>query len=194
MTHNQATCIEDLSIIPTLRIERNKSFDRVVAWNAHPDMLPKLEAVASDIGLPFESVSQQALAAQSDVIISITSAHEPLLMCDWIKPGTHIACMGTDTVGKQEMDPQLFKNATVFTDEIAQSITLGEAQHAVKAGLLDQAAITPLGAVINGTHKGRSSATEITVFDGTGVGLQGLAVAQVAASIAKEQGAISFSL
>ena len=75
-----------------------RNFERVVAWNAHPDMLPSLEAVAKDIGLPFEAVSQQVLAEQADVIISITSAHEPLLMADWIKPGTHLACMGTDTV------------------------------------------------------------------------------------------------
>ena len=171
-----------------------RNFDRVVAWNAHPDMLPKLEAVANDINLPFESVTQQELAAQADVIISITSAHEPLLMADWIKPGTHLACMGTDTVGKQEMDEQLFVRATVFTDEVEQSITLGEAQHAVKAGLLRQADITPLGAVINGTHQGRSSAEEITVFDGTGVGLQDLAVAEVAANLAAKNGAPRFSL
>lgn len=171
-----------------------RNFERVVAWNAHPDMLPKLEAVANDINLPFESVSQQELAAQADVIISITSAHEPLLMADWIMPGTHLACMGTDTVGKQEMDEQLFATATVFTDEVEQSITLGEAQHAVKAGLLRQADITPLGAVINGTHPGRSSAEEITVFDGTGVGLQDLAVAEVAANLAAKNGAPRFSL
>ena len=166
-----------------------RDFERVVAWNAHPDMLPALEAVAKDIGLPFQAVSQQELAAQADVIISITSAHEPLLMADWVKPGTHLACMGTDTVGKQEMDPQLFARASVFTDEVAQSISLGEAQHAVAAGLLDPSAITPLGAVINGAHKGRTSADEITLFDGTGVGLQDLAVADVAARLAAEQGA-----
>jgi len=171
-----------------------RDFHRVVAWNAHPNMLPKLAAVANDIGLPFESVSQESLAAQADVIISITSAHEPLLMADWIRPGTHLACMGTDTVGKQEMDPQLFKTATVFTDEIAQSITLGEAQHAVNAGLLEQASITALGAVINGTHQGRSCVNEITLFDGTGVGLQDLSVARVAATAAAEQGAPRFSL
>ncbi len=110
-----------------------RNFERVVAWNAHPDMLPSLEAVAKEIGLPFQAVSQQELAAQADVIISITSAHEPLLMADWIKPGTHLACMGTDTAGKQEMDPRLFTRASIFTDEVAQSISIGEAQHAVSA-------------------------------------------------------------
>ncbi len=81
-------------------------------------------------------------------------------------------------------DSKLF----VFTDEIAQSISLGEAQHAVAAGLMKDSDITPIGAVINGDHKGRSSEDEITLFDGTGVGLQDLAVASVAAKLAREQG------
>ena len=171
-----------------------RDFERVVAWNAHADMIPKLAAVAEEIGLPFESVSQQELAAQADVIISITSAHEPLLMADWIKPGTHLACMGTDTVGKQEIDPALFGRASVFTDEVAQSISLGEAQHAIAAGTIAASDITPIGAVINGKHPGRTSDDQITVFDGTGVGLQDLAVAEVAANAAAEQGAPRVSL
>jgi len=168
-----------------------RDFEKVVAWNPHPDMLPRLQAVAEELGLAFEGVSQEELGAQADVIITITSAFEPLLMADWIKPGTHIACMGTDTKGKQEVDPALFQRATVFADEIAQSISIGEAQHAVAQGLIAEGDITPVGAVINGTHAGRSSAEEITLFDGTGVGLQDLAVASVAARIARERGLVT---
>mgnify|MGYP000622110559 CR=1 FL=1 len=109
-------------------------------------------------------------------------------MKDWIKPGTHIACMGTDTKGKQEVDPELIASATVFTDEIAQSISIGEAQHAFAAGSITEKDITPIGAVINFAHEGRTSDDEITLFDGTGVGLQDLAVASVAADLAKEKG------
>ncbi|MGV6850060.1 MAG: ornithine cyclodeaminase family protein, partial [Marinibacterium sp.] len=98
-----------------------RDFDRVVAWNPHPDMLPRLAAVAEELGLRFEAVSPQELGAQADVIITITSAFEPLLMKGWIKPGTHIACMGTDTKGKQEVDAALVASAAVFTDEVAQS-------------------------------------------------------------------------
>ncbi len=165
-----------------------RAFEKVVAWNPHPDMLPRLGAVAEELGLAFEAVSQQDLGAEADVIITITSAFEPLIMADWIKPGTHIACMGTDTKGKQEVDPALLKRATVFADEIAQSISIGEAQHAVAQGLIAEGDITPVGAVINGTHPGRTSEDEITLFDGTGVGLQDLAVASVAARIARERG------
>ncbi len=165
-----------------------REFEKVVAWNYHPDMLPALGKVAEEIGLPFEAVEREQLGAEADVIISITAAHEPLMMRDWVKPGTHLACMGTDTAGKQEMDPALLEAATVFTDEVAQSISIGEAQHAVAAGLISADAITPIGDVINGTHPGRQSDDEITLFDGTGVGLQDLAVASVAARLAEEQG------
>ncbi len=167
---------------------RQRDFERVVAWNPHPEMLPKLSAVAEELGLPFEAVEQESLGAQADVIITITSAFEPLLMRDWIKPGTHVACMGTDTKGKQEVDPALMADATVFTDEIAQSISIGETQHAITAGSLKESDITPIGAVINGDHPGRSSEEEITLFDGTGVGLQDLAVAALAARKAQEAG------
>ncbi|MGC3937432.1 iminosuccinate reductase BhcD [Roseobacter sp. EG26] len=167
---------------------KQRDFEKVVAWNPHPDMLPRLGAVAEELGLAFEAVTQEELGAQADVIITITSAFEPLMMKDWIKPGTHIACMGTDTKGKQEVDPAILANATVFADEIAQSTTIGEAQHAIASGLISQSDITPIGAVINGDHPGRSNDGEITLFDGTGVGLQDLAVASVAAAEAEKQG------
>ncbi len=158
-----------------------RAFERVVAWNRRSEALARLAEVAEEIGLPFESASAEAVGAQADVIITITSAFEPLLMADWIKPGAHLACMGTDTKGKQEVDPALLAKARVFTDEVAQSVTIGEAQHAVAAGLLAESAVMPIGAVINGADPGRRSADEITLFDGTGVGLQDLAVADVAA-------------
>ncbi len=165
-----------------------RSFEKVIGWNFHPEMLPRLEETAGDIGLPFEAVDLDQLGAQADVIISITSSFEPILMRDQIKSGTHLACMGTDTKGKQEVDAGLVAAATVFTDEVAQSVTLGECQHAVGAGLIGEDAITPIGAVINGDHKGRTSPDEITLFDGTGVGLQDLAAASVAVDMAVAKG------
>ena len=168
---------------------RQRPFERVVAWNLHPEMLDRLEETVQGLGLEFERMERPELCATADVIITITSSHDALLMADWIRPGTHLACMGTDTAGKQEVDAQLVAAATVFTDEIAQSVTIGETQHAISNGLLDQEAITPIGDVINGDHRGRGSADETTLFDGTGVGLQDLAVAKAVVALAKQQGA-----
>jgi len=169
-----------------------RNFEKVVAWNKNPENLVSLAAVCEELGLPFESVTREQLCEQADVIITITSAFEALLEKDWIKPGTHLACMGTDTKGKQEIDANLFTIATVFTDELAQSITIGEAQHAIAAGLIKEADIAPIGEVINGSTLGRISDDEITLFDGTGVGLQDLAVASVAAELAEDNGLATY--
>jgi ornithine cyclodeaminase/alanine dehydrogenase-like protein (mu-crystallin family) len=167
---------------------RQREFERVVGWNLHKDMLPRLAETAAELGLPFESVELDELGARADVIITITSSFDPIVMKDHVKPGTHLACMGTDTKGKQEVDAALLAAATVFTDEVAQSISIGEAQHAVAAGLKSEADITQVGAVIEGTHPGRRSAEEITLFDGTGVGLQDLAVAAAVVGLARKAG------
>jgi len=167
---------------------QQRKFEKVVGWNYHPEMLPRLGETAEDLGLPFEAVSLEELGAQSDVIITITSSFEAQVMEADIRPGTHLACMGTDTKGKQEVEPALLARARVFTDEVAQSVSIGEAQHAVAAGLISEADITQIGAVIEGSAPGRQAPDEITLFDGTGVGLQDLAVAARAVELARDKG------
>ncbi|HDR28025.1 iminosuccinate reductase BhcD [Rhodovulum sp.] len=165
-----------------------RDFEKVVGWNYHPEMLPRLAETAEELSLPFEAASLAELGAQADVIVTITSSFEPQLLDAHVRPGTHLACMGTDTKGKQEVDPAILGRARVFTDEVAQSVSIGEAQHAVAAGLIAESDITRIGAVIAGMEPGRQSADEITLFDGTGVGLQDLAVAAKAVEIAQARG------
>jgi alanine dehydrogenase len=164
-----------------------REFEKVIGWNYHPEMLPNIEKVANEAGVPFEAVELEGLG-EADVVISITSTFAPTIMADHISAGTHIACMGTDTKGKQEVEAALLARATVFTDEVALSISIGEAQHAIEAGLIQEADVHQIGAVINATHKGRTSDDEITLFDGTGVGLQDLAVSAAIVRMAIEQG------
>lgn len=166
---------------------RVRRFERVIAWNLHPEMLPKLGAVAAELGLPFEPVALPRMT-EAEVIVTITSSPAASLLAEHVAPGTHLSCMGTDTKGKQEVEPALVARASVFTDEVAQAVSIGEAQHAVAAGLLDAQAIVPLGEVLTGGHPGRRSTQEITLFDGTGVGLQDLAVAAVAVEQARRRG------
>jgi len=165
-----------------------RNFEQVVAWNRNPQGLDALQAVAAEAGVAFRSVGREEIGREADVIVTITSAAEPLLLADWIRPGAHVACMGTDTAGKQEVEPGLLARSAVFTDEVAQSVSIGEAKRAVKDGLVPAEAIIPIGAVIDGRHAGRTSEDQVTLFDGTGVGLQDLAVASRAAEKAAEKG------
>ncbi|GEP12312.1 iminosuccinate reductase BhcD [Methylobacterium gnaphalii] len=168
---------------------KQRQFERVFGWNIDPSMLSRLEGVSSEAGLPFEAVELEKLGAESDVIITITSSFSPILKASQVRPGTHLACMGTDTKGKQEVEAELVATASIFTDEIAQSVSIGECQHAVAASMIHQDAVVELGAVINGDHPGRLSEEEITLYDGTGVGLQDLAVASRIVELAIKSGA-----
>lgn len=162
-------------------------FEKVIGWNPHPDMLSRLADTAAELGLPFEAVDLPQLGVDADVIISITSAFEPLLLDGHVTGPTHVAAMGTDTKGKQELDPALVARARLFTDEVAQSVSIGEFQHAIAQGLVSADDITAIGEVITGSHPGRGDA-EVTIFDGTGVGLQDLAVAAAVVELARRQG------
>ena len=104
------------------------SFEKVIGWNRNPGKLSGLETVSAQAGLPFETVQLSGLQA-ADVIITITSSFAPTLMRDHVSPGTHIACMGTDTKGKQEVEPFLLTQATVFCDEVAQSVASVDVSH-----------------------------------------------------------------
>ena len=163
------------------------SFEKVIGWNPHPEMLSRLADTAAELGLPFEAVDLPQLGAEADVIVSITSSFSPLLMNEHVRGETHIAAMGTDTKGKQELDPALVARARLFTDEVAQSLSIGEFQHAAAQKTISAQDVTAIGQVIIGNHAGRGDA-EVTIFDGTGVGLQDLAVASAVVELAKQQG------
>ncbi|CAN7687657.1 ornithine cyclodeaminase family protein [Pararhizobium sp. LjRoot235] len=167
---------------------QQRAFEKVIAWNYHPEMLGRLEQVSREIGLPFETVDLDRLGAEADVIISITSSFSPILKASQVRPGTHLACMGTDTKGKQEVEAKLVAASALFTDEVGQAITIGECQHAIAEGLIAEEDIIQIGAVIAGDAKGRLSPQEITLFDGTGVGLQDLAVASAVVDLAISKG------
>ena len=116
-----------------------RDFEKVIGWNYHPEMLSRLAETAAELGLPFEEATLEQMGAEADVIISITSSQNLILLDTHVRGGTHIACMGTDTKGKQEVEAALVARATVFTDEIAQAVTIGECQHAVASAVMDLA-------------------------------------------------------
>lgn len=173
---------------------RVRRFERVLGWNYHPEMLDRLAEVAAELGLPFEAAPLERLGAEADVIVTITSSPAASLMDAHVRPGTHLACMGTDTKGKQEVEPALLARARLFTDEVAQAASIGECQHALAAGLIAEGDITPIGDVLTGAHSGRGGQEEITLFDGTGVGLQDIAVAARALAEARARGLVSEAL
>lgn len=128
-------------------------------------------------------------AAHADAIITITPATSPIIKHEWVRPGTHISCVGADMEGKQELESALLAAARLYVDDRAQSVASGELEVAVKDGAISEADIVAeLGEVIAGKAEGRTSDEQITVFDTSGIAVQDLASSKVAYERAVEAG------
>lgn len=97
---------------------------------------------------------------KADIILTATPSKEALIRSDWVKPGTHLSCIGSDMEGKQELELELTAGAKIFADDLSQVIAVGECEKAVKAGMLDPQDITEIGEVILGNAPGRTSSDE----------------------------------
>jgi alanine dehydrogenase len=128
-------------------------------------------------------------AARCPVVCIATPSLTPVLMRSWIQPGTHINAMGADGPGKQELDPQILRDARIVVDEPDQSIHGGELNVPITQGMFGPEIIgATLGDVIAKKAQGRRSPEEITVFDSTGLAIQDVAVAGAVYERAKERG------
>jgi len=163
---------------------------KVYAWDPSAENLASFGRTVAELGLEYApQTERQAVAANADILITVTPSQQALVEKSWVRAGTHISAMGADTKGKQELDPALVASAALFVDEAEQAITIGECQHAYNAGLITaQSFRGSIGAVIAGLCDGRRTAQEITLFDGTGVALQDLVVADLAVRLAVERG------
>jgi len=116
----------------------------------------------------------------ADVVVTVTPARGPIVMDDWIAPGTHIAAIGADKAGDQELDPKIVQRARIFVDDIRQCRTDGEINVSLRQGLIKESDIAgEIGEVITGKKRGRTSDAEITLFDSTGIALQDSATVPV---------------
>ncbi|PHR56136.1 MAG: ornithine cyclodeaminase [Robiginitomaculum sp.] len=155
-----------------------RKFTKLMIANRTREAAEALASQFVDEDLEISVEGAEYATRHADVLITVVSSWEPQIKSEWVQPGTHVVCMGTDTKGKQEVETVLVARSQVFADEITQVISIGECQHAYADGVLKAEDITPIGLVVSGAHRGRENDEKITLFDSTGVGLQDLAAAQ----------------
>jgi len=165
--------------VDALRCVRDVTEVRV--WGRDAD---KASAAAADVGGVVATTVREAIDA-ADVVITCTASTAPLVHAEWIAPGTHITAVGSDGAGKQELDPELLRRADVLAvDSLDQCRRLGELQHALDVA--DRA--VELGRICAKQAPGRTSSTQLTVCDLTGVGVQDVAAANAVLANAGDAG------
>lgn len=182
-----------LQLIP--EIKKIMVYDGLSRENAirFTEAMPSVMKETFDLdisGKVFEAVDDISKATgESDIIITVTPSHDPVIKKEWVKPGTHFSCIGADMVGKEEIDPEIFGDARVFTDDTPQCIHVGEIEIPITKGILKRDEIAgEIGEILIGKTEGRQNETQITVFDATGTALLDLLTAKLALSEAENQG------
>jgi alanine dehydrogenase len=109
----------------------------------------------------------------ADVIVTGTHARGWIVDDAWVKDGAHLAALGADLEGEQELDPRTLQRGRVFVDDIRQCRADGEINVALREGLISEEDVAgEIGKVICGELEGRQSDDQVTVFDSTGIALQ----------------------
>ena len=159
---------------------------KVRVWGRDPAKTDQVKKDLSGLDVNAEE-DLENLVKESRLIITTTSSKEPLIQSDWVKPGTHITAVGSDTPEKCELDPNILSMADlVVADSLEQNLIRGEIHQAVKRSLINSQSIVELGEIFAGLKPGRINDDFITVADLTGVAVQDLVIAKAVLRAKKE--------
>lgn len=151
-----------------------RPFTKIYLHDARPSAAEKVaRELVGEVKIPIQATDAQTACGEADVIATATNSTEPIVMSDWVRPGTHLSCMGADLHQKIECEWSLIPRCRVFADSPAQAIERGEVSQAVERGLVGKDVYAgSLGQVVSGAVQGRQSRDQITMFDGIGIGVQ----------------------
>jgi alanine dehydrogenase len=119
------------------------------------------------------STNVEEVVRGADVVVTVTPARGAIVADEWIDKGTHVAALGADKEGDQELDARILERARIFVDDIRQCRTDGEINVPLQEGRIsEEDVVGEIGEVIVGKAEGRTSDADVTVFDSTGIALQ----------------------
>jgi ornithine cyclodeaminase len=147
---------------------------RLRVFDTDPAAVEKLRRNLAPLGFEIVEAHDAADAARgADIVTTCTAdkTNATVLLADMVEPGMHINAIGGDCPGKTELDPAILENGLVFVEFPPQTRIEGEIQQ-----LPADFPVTELWRVITGEANGRTSATDVTVFDSVGFAIEDFSV------------------
>lgn len=162
-------------------IRKVRDLEAISVWGRSPERARAFaERTQTELAIPVAAAAtvEQAVAA-ADIICTVTSASEPILKGEWVRPGTHLNLVGSGMAGPVEVDNDLVVRSRFIADSREGVLKQGaEFLRAKAAGLIgDDHIVAEIGEVLAGKIVGRRSPQEITVYKSLGHVVQDLASA-----------------
>jgi ornithine cyclodeaminase/alanine dehydrogenase-like protein (mu-crystallin family) len=150
-----------------------RAFDRVLVWSRTPGRARELEDVE-------EAASAEEAVREADVVVTATSAPEPILAHAWLNECAHVNAAGSSIPTTRELDSATIAAASLFVDRRESTVNeAGDYLFPMREGLIGPEHIRgELGEILIGTVPGRTSEAELTVFKSLGLAVEDLAAAE----------------
>ena len=147
--------------------------------------------MCQQLGVAVEpAASPEAVVNGMDVVITATSARDPLFDGDWLEPGTHVNAIGSNALVRREIDDTVVRrSALIIVDSKEQArLECGDLLAALERGIVHWEQIRELGDVVAGLIPGRRQASDITLFESHGLAIWDLAAGIAVYEAAKAKG------
>jgi ornithine cyclodeaminase/alanine dehydrogenase-like protein (mu-crystallin family) len=154
---------------------------RVQVYSRNEDNRRRFAAEMSDLcQTEVEPVPRPEMAAEDkDIIITATTSREPFLNGHWIAEGTHLNVIGSNFLGKAEIDATAVRRCEVIVVDSKDQARLeaGDFVQALEEGSIHWVDVHELGQVIVGRYAGRAHPQDVTLFKSLGIAIEDVAVA-----------------
>ena len=157
--------VQARSHLEALRIVRN--FREVRVWSPR-----NAQEFARQHDVEATASAEEAVRG-AEVIVVATAATTPVLMGDWLSPGTHINAVGATRPDWRELDDEALRKSRVYVE--SREAAMKESGDVIAAGEI----FAEIGEVLSGAKPGGESEEKITLFKSVGVAVEDVATAEL---------------
>ncbi|MEP6972485.1 MAG: ornithine cyclodeaminase family protein [Betaproteobacteria bacterium] len=154
----------------------------IAVWGRNAQARTVLAQSLASEGLPAHPCDELRGAVQTaDIVCCVTTSTVPLVLGEWLQPGTHLDLVGAFKPDMRETDDAAVVRSHVFVDTYSGALSeAGDLVQPLAAGQIDRAHVRgELAQLVRGEIPGRQSAQEITLFKSVGTALEDLAAARM---------------
>lgn len=149
------------------------------------------ERMAPLLGVPVEPAGDaEAAARPADIVVTATTARDPVLRGEWLRPGTHVNAVGANVLSRREVDDETIRRAgRLVVDSVEQAKReSADLVEPIARGVCSWEDVEELAAIVVGAAPGRQDAEAITLFKSNGLALEDVAAGARVLEAARRDG------
>jgi len=182
--HQMATLVRTGKLAPYMAHAhaRARRLDRLWVWGRRGEGAQSVAQQLRDQGLPAQAVEDlESAVRDADVISCATTSTRPIVRGAWVSAGSHLDLVGGFRRGMREADDEAIARARIVVDTYAGALAeAADILEPIEHGAITRASVVAeLAELLREPARGRTAATDVTLFKSVGTAVADLAAAQL---------------